>query len=192
MFKLYTDKINTFKCNVTLEGATESTSIARLIVEGENHNLMFDGKIKDGICEVNIGKFKNFDNFKSKGYVRLEVIADDVYFTPWKSEYKIEQSKNVVIEIIEEKTPSKPLVEVTGIHYHDEDNDTKKVSSNVNGERIYERLISENINFNKYSSLASMFKENRKAKTIVRSYINENKISGETLESTLKYLVDKF
>jgi len=68
----------------------------------------------------------------------------------------------------------------------------KKLSSNVNGERIYERLISENINFNKYSSLASMFKENRKAKTIVRSYINENKISGETLESTLKYLVDKF
>ena len=119
MFKLYTDKNNTFKCKVLVEGANESTAIARLVIEGESHNLMFDGKLKEGVCEVNIGKFKNFDNFKSKGFVKLEVIADDTYFTPWKSEYKIEQSKNVVVEVIEEKEISKALVEVTEISYID-------------------------------------------------------------------------
>lgn len=190
MFKLYTDKVNTFKCKVILEGAIESTSIARLIVEGEHHNLMFDGKIKDGICEVNIGKFKNFDNFKSKGFVKLEVIADDVYFTPWKSEYKIEQSRNVVIEIIEEKASSKPLVEITDVTYIG--HDIEKVNSETDGEKIYKKLMKENINLKKYPSLDVMLKTEKKAKTIVKKYIVENEISGELLESTLRYLVDKF
>ena len=60
MFKLYTDKNNTFKCKVLVEGADEKTAMARLVIEGESHNLMFNGKLKDGVCEVNIGKFKNF------------------------------------------------------------------------------------------------------------------------------------
>lgn len=190
MFKLYTDKINTFKCKVTLEGATESTALARLVIEGQNHNLMFDGKIKDGVCEVNIGKFKNFGDFKDKGNIKLEVIADDVYFIPWKSEYSVGQSKTVFVEMIEEKTSSKPLVEVTEVSYID--HDTKKVSSETDGEKIYKKLVKENINIKKYSSLDVMLKSDKKAKTIVKNYIVENQLSGEVLESTLSYLVDKF
>ena len=190
MFKLYTDKINTFKCKVTLEGASESTALARLVIEGQSHNLMFDGKIKDGICEVNIGKFKNFGEFKDKGNIKLEVIADDVYFTPWKSDYIIEQSKNVFVEMIEEKTSSKPLVEVTEISYINDD--TKKVNSDTNGEKIYKKLVKENIDFTKYSSLDVMLKTNKTAKNIVKNHILENQISGKVLESTLEYLVDKF
>ena len=190
MFKLYTDKINTFKCKVTLEGASESTALARLVIEGQNHNLMFDGKIKDGICEVNIGKFKNFGEFKDKGNIKLEVIADDVYFTPWKSDYIIEQSRNVFVEMIEEKTSSKPLVEVTEISYID--NDTKKVNSETDGEKVYKKLVKESVNIKKYPSLDVMLKTDKKAKTIVKNYIVENQLSGKVLESTLSYLVDKF
>lgn len=190
MFKLYTDKINTFKCKVTLEGATESTALARLVIEGQNHNLMFDGKIKDGICEVNIGKFKNFGDFKDKGNIKLEVIADDVYFIPWKSEYSVGQSKTVFVEMIEEKISSKPLVEVTEISYINDD--TKKVNSDTDGEKIYKKLVKENIDFTKYSSLDVMLKTNKTAKNIVKNHILENQISGKVLESTLEYLVDKF
>ena len=188
MFKLYTDKNNTFKCKVVVEGANDSTALARLVIEGETHNLMFDGKLKDGVCEVAIGKFKNFDNFKSKGFVKLEVIADDTYFTPWKSEYKLEQSKVVTVEMIEEK-PSKPLVEVTEVSYID---DNPKVNSDKNGEKIYSLLVKENINFSKYNTLNQLLKSDLKAKKIVKGYITENNISGKSLESALEYLVDKF
>jgi predicted GNAT family acetyltransferase len=189
MFKLYTDKNNTFKCKVAIEGANEKTAVARLVIEGESHNLMFDGKIKEGVCEVPIGKFKNFDNFKSKGQVKLEVIADDTYFTPWKSEYILEQSRVVTVEMIEEETSSKPLVEVTEVSYID---DVPKVSSENHGEKIYKQLVQEGVNTTKYKSFDSLIKNDVKAKRVVKKYISENKITGKTLESTLGYLVDKF
>ena len=37
--------------------------------------------------------------------MKLEVIADDMYFSPWESEYELLQSKQVTVEV---KTPSKP------------------------------------------------------------------------------------
>lgn len=189
MFKLYTDKNNTFKCKVVVEGANESTSIARLVVEGSDHNIMFDGKIKDGICEVNIGKFKNFDNFKSKGQIKLEVIADDTYFIPWKSEYTVEQSKSVTVEMIEEKENSKPLVEVKDVSYIE----TKtKVNSGSHGENIYKQLMKESVDLKQFVSLNVMLRKSTTAKTIVKNYISENKLSGKSLESALEYLVDKF
>jgi len=190
MFKLYTDKNNTFKCKVAIEGASESTSLARLVIEGESHNLMIDGKIKDSICEVNIGKFKNFDNFKSKGQVKLEVIADDTYFTPWKSEYILEQSRVVTVEMMEEEETSlKPLVEVTEVSYTDS---TPKVDSENHGDKVFRKLVKENVDFNKYKTLDSMLKQNVKARRILKNYISENKLSEKSLESTLEYLVDKF
>ena len=189
MFKLYTDKINTFKCKVTLEGASESTALARLVIEGQNHNLMFDGKIKDGICEVNIGKFKNFGEFKDKGNIKLEVIADDVYFTPWKSEYTVEQSRNVVIEVIEEKKDLKPLVEITEISYI---KDEVKVNTKNHGEEVYKKLMKEDIEFKRFKSLDDMLNRSSRAKQVIKNYILEHKISDDILESTLGYLVDKF
>lgn len=190
MFKLYTDKNNTFKCKVAIEGANEKSAIARLVIEGESHNLMFDGKIKEGVCEVQIGKFKNFDNFKSKGQVKLEVIADDTYFTPWKSEYILEQSRVVTVEMIEdEETSSKPLVEVTEVSYIE---DTPKVDSVSHGEKVFRKLVRESIDVKKYKSLDAMLKQNVKAKRVLKNYISENKLSEKALESTLEYLVDKF
>lgn len=189
MFKLYTDKNNTFKCKVKVEGASESTAMARLIIEGETHNLMFEGKLHEGVCEVNIGKFKNFDNFKSRGFVKLEVIADDTYFTPWKSEYTVEQSRNVVIEVIEEKKDLKPLVEITEISYI---KDEVKVNSENHGEKVYKKLMRENIDFKKFKSLDDMLNRSNRAKQVIKNYILEHKISDDILESTLGYLVDKF
>lgn len=189
MFKLYTDKNNTFKCKIVVEGANESTSIARLVIEGESHNLMFDGKLRDGVCEVNIGKFKNFDNFKAKGQVRLEVIADDTYFIPWKSEYILEQSRVVTVEVLQEKENAKPLVEVKEISYI---NETPKALSDKHGENIYKMLVKENVDFGNYTSFNSMLNVNKTVKTAVKNYIKENKISGQALESALGYLIDKF
>ena len=189
MFKLYTDKNNTFKCKIVVEGANETTSIARLVIEGESHNLMFDGKLKDGVCEVNIGKFKNFDNFKAKGQVRLEVIADDTYFIPWKSEYILEQSRVVTVEVLKEKENSKPLVEVKEVSYISK---APKALSDKHGENIYKMLVKERVDFDSYTSFNTMLHTNSKVKATIKNYISENKISGPALESALGYLIDKF
>ena len=37
------------------------------------------------------------------GGMKLEVIADDMYFSPWESEYELKQSKKVTVEV---KTPN--------------------------------------------------------------------------------------
>lgn len=107
IYNLYTDKPNKFNCNIEIEGTSLSKSKVRIVVESDNMTYLFNGKIENnGICEVNIPKTKNFLTEGSKGLMRLEVIADDVYFEPWSSEFTVKTNKKVnvmVVEQVEEK-----------------------------------------------------------------------------------------
>ena len=59
-YKLYTDKQETFECDLYLEGADLKDSSARIIVETDNLTLLFKGEInKDGNCKVPIKKLIN-------------------------------------------------------------------------------------------------------------------------------------
>ena len=59
MYKLFTDKSETFECDIKIEGATLSNSTARLVVETSDYSLMFNGSISsDGKCKVPIKKLK--------------------------------------------------------------------------------------------------------------------------------------
>jgi hypothetical protein len=112
-YKLYTDKANKFSCTIQVDGASLSTSKVRLVVESDGINYMFDGKIYEGgNCEVTIPKTKNFLSEESKGNMRLEVIADDVYFEPWSSNYVVETTKKVNV-VVQEQVETKPRMVVT-------------------------------------------------------------------------------
>jgi hypothetical protein len=112
MYKLFTDKSELFECDIKIEGASLSNSTARLVVETNDYSLMFNGKINSsGKCEIPIKKLKGLIDESSKGNIRLEVIADDTYFIPWKSEFEINASKKVTVEI---KSQQKPMLESTG------------------------------------------------------------------------------
>ena len=112
MYKLFTDKTELFECDIKIEGASLSNSTARLVVETNDYSLMFNGKINSsGKCEIPIRKLKGLIDESSKGNIRLEVIAEDTYFTPWKSEFEINASKKVTVEI---KSQHKPLIESQG------------------------------------------------------------------------------
>ena len=112
MYKLFTDKTELFECDIKIEGASLSNSTARLVVETNDYSLMFNGKINSsGKCEIPIRKLKGLIDESSKGNIRLEVIAEDTYFTPWKSEFEINASKKVTVEI---KSQHKPLIESKG------------------------------------------------------------------------------
>jgi hypothetical protein len=113
-YLLYTDKQNRFNCNIQIEGTSLAKSKVRLVIETDEMSYMFNGHIENtGVCEVIIPKTKHFLPEGSKGNMRLEVIADDVYFEPWNSDFGVKTNKkvNVVVTEQEEEKP-KLTVEV--------------------------------------------------------------------------------
>ena len=122
MYKLYTDKQETFECDLFLEGADLKDSSARIIVETKDLTLLFKGEInKDGNCKVPIKKLKGLLDEKSEGNIKLEVIAEDTLIEPWQSEFVVETSKKVTVEVKSQnnkkqiKESSKPQIQVKNI-----------------------------------------------------------------------------
>jgi|688.fasta_scaffold391351_2 hypothetical protein len=106
MYKLFTDKPETFQCSIQLQGASLSKSKIRLIVESNDLTLLFEGKIDNkGKCSVPIKKLNGLLNESSKGVMKLEVIAEDTYFTPWKSDFIVETSKKLTVEVVSQNQP---------------------------------------------------------------------------------------
>ena len=112
IYNLYTDKPNKFNCNIEIEGTSLSKSRVRLVVETEDMSYMFNGRIENnGLCEVNIPKTKHFLPEGSQGLMRLEVIADDVYFEPWSSQFNVKTNKKVNV-VVSEQVEEKPKLRV--------------------------------------------------------------------------------
>ena len=160
MYKLFTDKAELFECDIKIEGASLSNSTARLVVETNDYSLMFNGKINSsGKCEIPIKKLKGLIDESSKGNIRLDVIAEDTYFIPWKSEFEINASKKVTVEI---KSQNKPLIEsggpkvkVSKIKETKKINKSKQVmiteSEKTHILNIMKLLIHENVNIDNLS-----------------------------------------
>ena len=134
-YNLYTDKANKFNCNIEIEGTSLSKSKVRLVIETDEMSYMFNGSIENtGICEVNIPKTKHFLPEGTKGNMRLEVIADDVYFEPWSSNFNVKTNKKVNV-VVTEQVEDKPKVNVIVAEQKEEPVkqkvvETKKVQSN--------------------------------------------------------------
>ena len=112
-YKLYTDKQETFECDLFLEGADLKDSSARIIVETDNLTLLFKGKInKNGNCKVPIKKLKGLLGEDTTGNIKLEVIAEDTLIQPWQSEFVVETSKKVTVEV-KGQEDKKPIKEVS-------------------------------------------------------------------------------
>ena len=100
MYKLFTDKADTFECDVQVEGTSLNKCKARLIVETPEYSLMFKGNVdSNGKCKVPIKKLRGLINEDSKGQVRLEVIADKTFFSPWESKFEIVATRQVTVEV---------------------------------------------------------------------------------------------
>ena len=105
MYTLYSDKQNIFECDIQLEGASLSQAFARVILEGNDLNLVFNGEItSDGNCRINLPKL---NMLKEGGEMKLEVIADDMYFNPWNSQFELKKSKSIKVEV---KQPSENII----------------------------------------------------------------------------------
>ena len=112
-YKLYTDKQETFECDLFLEGADLKDSSARILVEANDITLLFPGKIdKKGNCKVPIKKLKGLLDEKTEGNIKLEIIAEDTLIEPWQSEFVVETSKKVTVEV-KGQGKKKPIREVS-------------------------------------------------------------------------------
>lgn len=96
-YPFYRDVEEVFEFKVTVEGSSSNTTV-RLLLENDSWNIMFQGKLKkDGICSIPIKKLSLFP-LGTIGKATLEVIIDDILFTPWESPFRIEESKRVEAE----------------------------------------------------------------------------------------------
>ena len=185
MYKLFTDKTELFECDIKLEGASLNKSKARLVVETQDYSLLFNGNINSkGKCEIPIRKLKGLIDENTKGNIRLEVIAEDTFFTPWESDFEVETSKKVTVEVKSQQT-KKPIIET-------------KVKVNVKNNKItltekqhiinlFKVLVKENITLENIS-----FKRN-KLNNIVATYLKENTIKNnkKIINGVLKVLEKK-
>ena len=180
MYKLFTDKSELFECDIKLEGASLSKSKARLVVETPDYSLLFNGTIsKSGKCEIPIRKLKGLIDENTSGNIRLEVIAEDTFFTPWESDFEVDASKKVTVEV-KSQTTKKPIVEAkVEVKIKNEKPTLTERDHVVN---LFKLLVKEEINMNNIT-----FKRN-KLNNIVGTYLkdkeinNPDKIIGGVLE----------
>ena len=178
MYKLFTDKSELFECDIKLQGASLKKSKARLVVETQDYSLMFNGSIStSGKCEIPIKKLKGLIDEDTTGNIRLEVIAEDTFFTPWESDFEVETSKKVTVEV-KTQTSKKPIVEAKV---------TITNSEQQHVINLLKLLIKENINIKNIS-----YRRN-KLNNIVATYLKENTIkdSEKVINGVLKILEKK-
>ena len=181
MYTLYTDKQELFECSISLEGASVKNSQARLIVESDNLNLLFKGNIdSNGKCTVPIKKLKNLLEESTKGKIRLEVIADDTYFTPWESDFEVETSRKVTVEVQSQSNKNTIVESKTAVVVKD-----IKIGDHI--QNLSKMLVKENINIH------NMAKNKAKLNGIISSYLKVNKISnnetGRIIEGIIQTLI---
>lgn len=196
MYTIFTDKSEDFKCKITVEGSDIKKTKSRLVIEGEKYNLLFEGEIdSEGNCTIPIKKVKDVLSENEKGTMRLEVISDDTFFSPWEDDFEVKTSKKVTVEV--EEREKKPLVSENKVTVNveipkktseviKETTQTKKdkvvTDSKVDhAKRISEILLKEGIR-------VSNIKENiAKTNKIIKQYISENnvKIERDTLSDEI-------
>jgi hypothetical protein len=113
MYKLLKDKNNDFQCEIKLEGTSAKDAKVRLFLEADGCEYVFTGNINEGKCSIPLGRLKKYNNLLESGKIRLEIIAEDTVFTPYESDYQLEEEKKVTVEVIQpQSSPKKQMVEV--------------------------------------------------------------------------------
>ena len=115
-YKIFRDKSETFVCEMEISGANPQNSKARIIIESKDLTYMFEGVIDSkGQCKIPLRKM-NFLSENETGIIKLEVIAEDMVFSPWKDNFVAVNSKRVAVKIAESEDNSPKIgVKITSI-----------------------------------------------------------------------------
>ncbi len=164
---LYTDKTEIFECNVSVDGASIENTKARLVVEGKKWNLVFYGDVENnGKCKINIGNLSIFNEGES-GKIRLEIIADDTVFTPWKDDFSIKTNKKVTVEVLNNNSQNTTLSEsktkvAVNVQIPKESNSQKECLTEISDNLNQNNITLDNINENEALFRNIIFKNMKK------------------------------
>jgi hypothetical protein len=104
LYKIYTDKNENFQCEVVVKNASLKNSIARLILESTNGNVLaFNGKLTENKCVIPIKKLKGLLEKNTRGKMHLEIIVEDTYFKPWEAEFVVEEHTSIKVKVTDKK-----------------------------------------------------------------------------------------
>lgn len=189
---VYTDKTKLFECNVKVvneEGPEPQSTKARLVLEGKNWNLVFYGDVDDdGKCSIDISKL-NILNEGEEGTVRLEVIADDSFFTPWEDNFTVKKSKSVTVEVKEKSKENilinnKPKVVVTNVP----ESTPRTVKENLDS--VIQKEIANSLKEGSVQEAVRKLKENNI--TLMNFKQNEKKFEKIITETAEKYKINSY
>ena len=147
--------------------------------------ISFNGKISsNGKCEIPIKKLKGLIDEDTIGNIRLEIIAEDTFFTPWESEFEVDASKKVQVEVKSQK--NKPILE-TKVNVKVKNSKSITITEKQHVLNLFKILVKEDITFKNIS-----FKRN-KLNNIVATYLKENTIKNQekVINGVLKVLEKK-
>jgi len=186
MYKLFTDKTELFECNIKLEGASLKKSHARLLIESESEDiaLVFKGTITtDGKCKIPVKKLKGLLPENTGGNIKLEVIAEDTYFTPWESKFTVDAARKITVEVKSQQAEniimeeSSPKVSVSNI------NESVSIYEREHIVKLLRLLIKEDINLNNLS-----VKKDR-LNNLIGTYLQENSIDKKQNKNIIEGLL---
>ena len=180
-YKLYTDKQETFECDLFLEGADLKNSSARIIVESNDLTLMFKGEInEDGNCKVPIKKLKGLLDENTTGDIKLEVIAEDTLIDPWQSDFVVSTAKKVTVEV-KSQGNKKPIKEVSS-----------KPQVKIKSVKNYSNPINEMVKVLQKNgiTLSKVLKDKKKIAPILENYSNKVNYKGGT-KKFIKEVIQK-
>lgn len=179
MYKLYTDKIENFEAKIKLEGASIKKSKARLVVEADGFDVMFKGTIsKSGLVKVPVKRLRGLIDENTQGTIKLEVIAEDTYFTPWESKFEVQASKKVTVEIMSQ---NKKRIKESKSSVHIISQPTLTEKEHILN--LLKMLIKEDIN------IKNLTIKKNKLNNIVATYIQQNPINESQKDSVIEKVI---
>lgn len=169
MYKLIIDKPDIFEATINIEGAESKSAKCRLVVEANSMSYLFEGTLKGENCRIPIKKLKNYLQDGDTGTLRLEVIADDTYFSPWQSEFKASVSRKVTAEVAEPKVDAGSRVKVIA--------EVKKSTPKEMTDPLVVEMAAQFAKFN--MKLEDAHKRKKTINHVVSKMISEGKISED-------------
>jgi hypothetical protein len=184
MVELYSDRANqVFDFDLTPEGTNKEISDVRIIATFEKHNrdyIFFGKKINEnGKYRIEIPPLKEVKE-DTIGKLKLEVVAEDMIFNPWATDFTIKSKKEVrVNEVNNFKTEETPEMKVTSNVV-----ETKK-------EPIVEKKVDNKstkpITEKRKSKIKSFSEQNtKKVKPILENKKSENEKNDDFIQNLIK------
>jgi hypothetical protein len=171
MYTITLDTAKNFECTLKIQGASLNKSKVNLVIESNDMDIRCRGTITEkGKVNIPVKKLKGILEENSKGKMYLEVIAEDSYFTPYKTDYITELSKKVNL---------KENVKITEVN--------QTVIANVttnHPENIINILKENNVD---------IFNISHKSKStqLIQSYIVKNNIKKEEYNKLMEQILSQ-